>query len=218
MFWAIVKALPTIVCRSSSPVGQPNLRRLKYSSVAGPGIFSKTELYHAGYVSNRERQTDRLAPVTGALVSSNVDCVFLSCFEPGTLFLTSMLGQSAIRLHHACTVEMADFLLLATPSTVLLVDTTFLDGSWEDALAMAAQIHPLVATLVCSDPVDHLFVATAKERGAFEVLWRPIDLGRLRAAIRHAHEATVERNLWLAERCDTCPQWQYPGVPWLTVK
>jgi hypothetical protein len=43
---------------------------------------------------------------------------------------------------------MADFLLLATHGTVLVTDTTFLDGSWEDALAMTAQVHPLVATLI----------------------------------------------------------------------
>jgi DNA-binding NtrC family response regulator len=101
------------------------------------------------------------------------------------------------RLH---TLEMADFLLLATRGTALVKDTTFLDGSWEDALAMVGQVHPLVATLICADLVDREFIASARERGAFDVLWRPIELDRLQTSIRTAHEVTVERRLWLAER------------------
>ena len=132
--------------------------------------------------------------------SNGVDCVFLSCFDHNALFLASMLGQGGIRLHRAHTLEMADFLLLATRGTVLVLDTTFLDGSWEDALALTAQVHPLVTTLICADLVDRGFVASARERGAFDVLWRPIELERLRPRIWTAHEATVERCLWLAER------------------
>jgi hypothetical protein len=51
---------------------------------------------------------------------SGVDCVFLSCFDHNALFLASMLGQGGIRLHRAHTLEMADFLLLATRGTALL--------------------------------------------------------------------------------------------------
>ena len=98
---------------------------------------------------------------------SGVDCISLSCFDHNALFLASMLGQGGIRLHRAHTAEMADFLLLATRGTVLVLDTTFLDGSWEDALAMTAQVHPLVATLICADLVDRGFIAGAHERGAF---------------------------------------------------
>ena len=86
--------------------------------------------------------------------SCGVDCVFLSCFEHKVQFFASMLGFAGIRLHRACTVEAADFLLLATESTVLATDTTFLDGSWQDALSMIGQVHPLVATLICADLVD----------------------------------------------------------------
>src|ERR1035437_4550120 len=75
-----------------------------------------------------------------------VDSVYLSCFDHDVLFYAAMLGQGGIRLHRADTVEMADFLLLATQGTVLVLDPTFLGGSWEDALAMTAQVHPLVAT------------------------------------------------------------------------
>ena len=65
---------------------------------------------------------------------------------------------------------------------------------------MIGQVHPLVATLICADLVDRAFLVNARERGAFDVLWRPIELERLRSGIRTAHEATIERRLWLAER------------------
>ena len=133
-----------------------------------------------------------------------VDCVFLSCFDHNALFLASMLGQGGIRLHRAHTAEMADFLLLATRGTVLVLDTTFLDGSWEDALAMIGQVHPLVATLISADLVDREFIAGARELGVLDVLWTPIELDRLRSSIRTAHEASIERRLWLAEREHEC--------------
>ena len=135
---------------------------------------------------------------TTASSSGGVDCVFLSCFDHNVQFFASMLGLTGIRLHRACTVEAADFLLLAAQATVLVVDTTFLDGSWEDALAMIGQVHPLVATLIYAEFVDRAFLVNARERGAFDVLWRPIALDRLRTSIRTAHEATVERRLWLS--------------------
>jgi DNA-binding NtrC family response regulator len=116
-----------------------------------------------------------------------------------------MLGQAGIRLHRADTLEIADFLFLVTQGTVLVVDTTFLDGSWADALAFAGKVHPLVATLICADHVDRGFVAGAVERGAFDVLWRPIELERLRSSIWIAHEVTVERRLWWAAREHKCP-------------
>ncbi len=135
-----------------------------------------------------------------ASASQGVDCIFLTCFDHNALFLASMLGQGGIHLHRACTLEMADFLLLATRGTVLVLDTTFLDGSWQDALAMTRRLHPLVAALICADPVDGGFIVSAQERGVFDVLWLPIELERLRSAIWTAHAVTLERRLWLAER------------------
>jgi DNA-binding NtrC family response regulator len=132
--------------------------------------------------------------------SRKVDCVFLSCFDHNVRFFASMLCIEGIRLHCACTVEMADFLLLATRGTVFVTDTAFLDGSWQDALAMTRTVHPLVATLICADPTDRQFVAGAQERGALDVLWKPLALDRLRSSIRVAHELTSERHLWAAER------------------
>lgn len=127
-----------------------------------------------------------------------VNCVFLTCFDHDALFFKSILGQGGICLFHADNLSMADLILLATCGTVLMVDTNFLDGSWEDALAMTAAFHPLVATLICADYIDRPFLDGVHERGAFEVLWRPLDVLGLSSSIRRAHEATVERRLWRA--------------------
>ena len=149
---------------------------------------------HFGTRASSEAETSM------ASISSGVECVFLSCFDHNALFLASILGRGGIRLHRASTLETADFLLLVTGGTVLVMDTTFLDGSWADALAMIGQAHPLVTKLISADTLDREFITGAQERGAFDVLWRPIELDRMRSSIWNAHEATIERRLWLAER------------------
>ncbi len=128
-----------------------------------------------------------------ASVHDGVDCVVLSCFEHEFLFFASMLVPARIRLHRAETIEMADFLLLATGGTVLLTDTTFLDGSWKDAAEMVESVHPLVAVLLHADRADYAFLSDAREEGALDVLWRPLDLSKLRSASRRAHEIALER-------------------------
>jgi DNA-binding NtrC family response regulator len=164
-------------------------------------------------MASREAESGKVS------ICGGVDCVFLSCFDYDALFLASMLGQAGIRVHRAYTAEMADFLLVATGGTVLVLDTTFLDGSWKEALLMTAQVHPLVATLICADLVDREFIASAQERGAFDVLWKPVELDRLRAGIWTAHEVTVERRLWLAEQEHACSNQQsFPGFRLETVK
>ncbi|HEY1496683.1 MAG TPA: hypothetical protein VGF49_19145 [Candidatus Solibacter sp.] len=132
--------------------------------------------------------------------SGMVDCVFLSCFDHDVLFLASMLGHARIRVHHASTLEAADFLLLATHGTVLVLDPTFLDGSWPDALAMVREFHPQVVALVCAEPMDRDFVGSARELGALDVLWRPAGVEQLRSSIWTAHEVALEREGWRNEQ------------------
>jgi DNA-binding NtrC family response regulator len=126
--------------------------------------------------------------------------VFLSCFDHDVLFFASMLGHARIRVHHASTLDMADFLLLATHGTVLVLDPTFLDGSWRDALAMIRQFHPHVVTLICADHRDRDFIGPARELGALDVLWRPAGVEQLRSSIRTAHEIAMEREGWRNEQ------------------
>jgi AmiR/NasT family two-component response regulator len=77
-----------------------------------------------------------------------------------------------------------------------------------------------IATLIGADLVDREFVARARERGAFSVLFRPIELDRLRTSIRTAHEVTFERRMWLSarEQESRSSEHSYPGFRLETVK
>jgi DNA-binding NtrC family response regulator len=131
---------------------------------------------------------------------SGIDCVFLTCFDSVFDFFANVLLGSGIRMHRAETAEQADFLLTATGGTVLLSDTAFPSGSWADAIEMLAQFHPLVASLVIADRADRQVVPEATERGAFGVLWQPLEWGQVCRFIRAADEATEERVIWQHQR------------------
>ena len=122
-----------------------------------------------------------------------IQCVYLTCFQPEFSILAITLQYSAIRLHRAETLEEADFLLTVTGSTVLLSDVTFLDGSWQDALLMAQEVHPLVASLVVAEPFDWPFLESAYARGACGTLDKPVDFIRAIQLIRTLHEAVRDR-------------------------
>jgi DNA-binding NarL/FixJ family response regulator len=120
-------------------------------------------------------------------------CVFITCFSHDLEFYQRLLAYSEIRLHRAETLDEADFLLTVTGSKVLISDTVFLDGSWEDALEMLSRVHSRASLLVAADAIDLEFVADAIDRGACGILWKPLDLGRLLELIRTVHEAALER-------------------------
>ncbi|HUP03813.1 MAG TPA: hypothetical protein VMU19_07490 [Bryobacteraceae bacterium] len=130
-----------------------------------------------------------------------IDCVYLTCFPADFSFLASILYFSRIRLHRAETLEAADFLLTVSGATVLLTETTYLDGSWRNALEMLADAHPCVGALVAAEPVDLPYVHDAAGRGACGVLWKPLPDDRTVALIRTAHEASRNR-VQLVDRSD----------------
>jgi DNA-binding NtrC family response regulator len=122
-----------------------------------------------------------------------IQCVYLTCFRPEFSILAITLQYSAIRLHRAETLEEADFLLTVTGSTVLLSDVTFLDGSWQDALSMAQEVHPVVACSIVAEPLDWPFLENAYARGACATLTKPVDFIRAIQLIRTLHEAARDR-------------------------
>jgi DNA-binding NarL/FixJ family response regulator len=124
-----------------------------------------------------------------------IECVFLTCFRSEFSVLAIVLQYSRIRMRQAETLDEADFMLTATASTVLVSDTLFLDGSWRDALRMAVEIHPCVATLVAADPVDSPYLFDAYSRGACGALWKPADFGEAVRLIRSADQASRDRAL-----------------------
>jgi DNA-binding NtrC family response regulator len=122
-----------------------------------------------------------------------IDCVVLTSFDSQFSFLRNVFRPSGIRMHHAESLEKADFLLTVTESTVLLADVTFVDGSWESALGLLRENYPLVTMLVIADRVDLPFLKDLFTRGACGVLWKPFDFEAARKRIRAVHEASKER-------------------------
>ena len=137
-------------------------------------------------------------PVSSA--GDAIECVFLTCFRAEFSVLAIVLRYSGIRMLRAETLDEADFLLTATAATVLMSDVQFLDGSWRDALRMAVEVHPCVATLIAADPVDSPFLFDACSRGACGTLWKPADFGAAVGLIRTADQASRDRAL-LRSQC-----------------
>jgi DNA-binding NtrC family response regulator len=122
-----------------------------------------------------------------------IDCVVLSSFYSEFTFLKHVFRPAGIRMHHAESLDQADFLLMVTESTVLLADVTYADGSWRDALGLLTSRHPLVTMLVIADPVDRPFLRDTFSRGACGIIWKPFDFDAVRKLIRAVHEASKER-------------------------
>jgi DNA-binding NtrC family response regulator len=131
--------------------------------------------------------------MTNQPVDLYIDCVVLTSFDSEFSFLRNVFRPSGIRMHHAESLEKADFLLTVTESTVLLADVTFADGSWQSALALISDNFPLVTMLVIADRVDRPFLQDLFARGACGVLWKPFDFESARKRIRAVHEASKER-------------------------
>jgi hypothetical protein len=98
----------------------------------------------------------------------SIQCVFLTCFENDYRVVGTILAYGGIRIHRAETLDQADFILTVTGGTVVLTDSVFLDGTWEDTLEMCAHLHPTVSALVISHPEDRDFVEGATDRGALK--------------------------------------------------
>ncbi len=128
-----------------------------------------------------------------------INCVVLSSFRSEFTFLRNVFRLAGLRLHHAESLDEADFLLTVTGSTVLLSDVTFEGGSWRSALNLLRNRHPLVPMLVVADPVDGPFLRDLFEHGACGVVWRPYDFEAIRKQVRALHEASKERRAWQEE-------------------
>ena len=135
----------------------------------------------------------------GQTIDLYINCVILSSFRSEFTFLRNVFGFAGIRLHHAESLDEADFLLTATESTVLLVDVVFADGLWQSALDLLSARHPLVAALVIADPVDRPFLREVFSRGACGVIWKPFEFQAVRKLIRSVHEASKERRVMQEE-------------------
>jgi len=128
-----------------------------------------------------------------------IKCVVLSSFRADFTYLRNVYRLTGIRMHHAESLDEADFLLMVTESTVLIVDAAFADGSWQTALTLLSDRYPLVATLVIANPADRPFLKDLFSRGACGVIWKPFQFGTVRRMIRAVHGASKERHALLEE-------------------
>ncbi len=126
------------------------------------------------------------------------DCVVLTAFDSEFISLRNFFGLIGIRIHHAQTLEQADFLLLTTGATVLLCDVAFVEGTWRSALDLLRDTHPMAALLILADPVDGPYLLDALALGACTILWKPLRFDEARRLVRTAHEAACERRLLLS--------------------
>jgi len=132
-----------------------------------------------------------------------IDCVVLSSFRGEFTFLRNVFRPAGIRMHHAESLDQADFLLTVTDSTVLLADVVYADGTWHSALSLLKDRHSLVTTLVIADPVDRPFLGDMFSRGACGIIWKPFEFGAVRRLIRVGHEASKERRALQDETSST---------------
>jgi DNA-binding NtrC family response regulator len=123
----------------------------------------------------------------------SADCVFLTCFDSDFGFLVTLLRYSEIRLHPACTLDQADFLLTVTGAQVLLCDAVFLDGAWTDCVEMLTHFHPQVCLLLVAEEVDAPSVSDAVNRGVWAVYYKPLRSWQLLSLIRKASAAALNR-------------------------
>jgi len=126
------------------------------------------------------------------------DCVVLTAFDSEFVSIRNVFGLIGIRVHHAQTLEQADFLLLTTGSTVLLCDVAFVEGTWHSALELLRGTHPMIALVIVADPVDAPYLLDALTLGVCTILWKPLRFDEARRLVRTAHEAACERRLLLS--------------------
>lgn len=69
---------------------------------------------------------------------------------------------------------------------MLPTETTFQDGTWEDALAMVAGAHPRAALVLAAGHADERFRIEALERSAFDLIAKPFEAGELRRILENA--------------------------------
>jgi len=125
--------------------------------------------------------------------ATRIECVILTAFDSQFNLLKNIWALAGIRLHHASTLEQADFLLMATEATVLLSDVAIVDFSWRSALEMIGHHHPLVIMLVVADPVDQSLLKDAFSLGVCGIIWTPIQFDTATKLVRTAHQAYLDR-------------------------
>ena len=79
------------------------------------------------------------------------------------------------------------------PPHLVLTDTRFPDGSWEDVVLLAARAPAPVNVIVVSEVIDIAFYLEAIQRGAFDFIVPPMSLPDFNHVVRSAVDNALRR-------------------------
>jgi hypothetical protein len=115
-----------------------------------------------------------------------IECVFLTSSHADVAAVARLVSASGIRIHHARTLEQADFMLLVSGAKVLLADA---GAAWSEAQDMLARVHPGTELV--------LAVADWSESwadAAYEVVQKPFGAEELKRTLTNAHAVARARS------------------------
>ena len=119
--------------------------------------------------------------------SHPTDLVFLTPYPLDAETLSRLLAPTSLRIHHASTLAQAETLLITTPARVLVTETIFSDGNWEDVVEVLAERHPHVVVVVTAVHADERLWAETINRGAYDLIPRPFYAPELCRILESAH-------------------------------
>ena len=118
--------------------------------------------------------------------SPRFSCVFLGCSGKDYQVATSYLDAAHVRLHRAGSLEEADLLLAHGGARVLLTETTFPGGSWQDAVALKTTRHPGAVLVVTAESADEGLWLDVLEQGAYDLILKPFVADELLRVLANA--------------------------------
>jgi len=116
----------------------------------------------------------------------DIKCVFLTPSETEFRRAEAILRATPISLHHAATLEQAEFQLARIEAGVLMTELQFPDGDWEDAIEMLSHSYPRVLLVLAAAQADERLWIRALERGAFDLVSKPFQTEELRRILENA--------------------------------
>jgi DNA-binding NtrC family response regulator len=105
--------------------------------------------------------------------------VFLTRLSRTAELVTGLGERANIRILPAASLANAAAVITSAHTRVLMTETEFLDGTWEDALAFADRFSQPIRVVLIMRDFDGLLWVNALRRGVFDVVAQPYDPDRL---------------------------------------
>jgi DNA-binding NtrC family response regulator len=126
------------------------------------------------------------APQSPSLASRGFGCVYLTSSTRSAEQASVLLEIARIRIYRAASLKAAEELLRLTRSRVLMADTTFEKGAWQDALYLTSYLRPLTVLVVAARSANERLWIEVLERGAYDLVARPFHADELRRVLENA--------------------------------